>query len=128
MTVSAFSALMACDRHELATKLSTLKAEASGTKNGGKVYRLKDLVLAYSGGDERAERLRKTRAESERIELQNARSRGEMIEVERVKKLGERIMIAIRQKILQSILTDDEKDKILLDLLNLKNLDWTRDP
>lgn len=118
---------MACDRHELATKLSALKAEPTDTKNGGKVYRLRDLVLAYAGGDERAERLRKTRAESERIELQNARSRGELIEVARVTRLGQRVMIAIRNRILQFPITDDEKDALLTELLNLGKMDWTRD-
>ena len=127
MTASRFAAMMACDRHELAKKLAELKAEPAGTRNGGKLYKLRHLVQAYAGGDDRAERLRKCRAESERIELQNMRTRGELVEVASVKKLGERVMIAIRNTILNMPLTDDEKDKCLRELMNLQSLDWTRE-
>ena len=126
MTTSKFSALMNCDRHELSRKLAEIDAAPTGKKNGGNLYRIKDLILAYAGGDEKAERVRKLRAESERLEIQNARSHGELIEVAKVKRLGESIMAAIRNKILNSPLTDHEKDQIFRDLVSLKSTDWSQ--
>ncbi len=126
-TASRFAALVGCDRHELARKLEVTGATPVGKKNGGAVYRLKDLVIAFAGGDERAERMRKLRAEAEKVELQNMRSRGELIEVASVKKLGERVMIAVRNRILNMPLTDDEKDSCLRELLALAEMDWSRE-
>ena len=124
LTCSRFSALVGADRHEMEKKLEELKAAPVGTRNGGKEYALRDLCKAFAGGDERAERIRKTRAESERIELQNSRTRGETIEVQLVKKLGEKVIIAIRQRILAFPITKDEQDELLLQLLSLRDLDW----
>lgn len=128
-TAARFASLTGIDRHELQKRLDELQAQPTGTsaQGAGKLYSLRSLAAAFAGGDHEAERRGKTRAERERLELANARSRGELVEVAAVKKLGERIMVAIRAKILQSILSDDEKDKILLDLFNLKNMDWSRE-
>lgn len=125
MTCSAFSALMGCDRHGLAAKLEEIHATPQGTKNGGKIFALKDLVLAFSGGDEKAERIRRTRAEAERIEIQNARSKGELVEVAVVKKLGEQVMAAIKAKIMGFPISDDAKDKLLADLLSLRGMNFS---
>jgi hypothetical protein len=59
--------MMNCDRHELSRKLTDIDAVPTGKKNGGKLYKLKDLILAFAGGDEKAERVRKLRAESELV-------------------------------------------------------------
>jgi hypothetical protein len=48
-------------------------------------------------GDEKAERVPKLRAESERLEIQNARSNGELVEVEQVKKLFCNVASAIKK-------------------------------
>ncbi len=123
MTASAFSALMGSDRHELTKKLSALNAKPSGTRNGGQLFALRDLVLAFAGGDERAERIRRTRAEAERVELQNARTRGELVEVSKVIEAGEKVMAAARAKILAMPITDREKHAILMNFLSLRNIE-----
>jgi phage terminase Nu1 subunit (DNA packaging protein) len=128
LTASKFASLVGADRHEIAKKLSELNARPVEADGRGDYYHLRDLVNALNGGDERAERIRKNRAESERIELQNARTRGELVEIAAVKKLGERVMIAIRQKILGFPLTDDEKDGMLRELMAMKDIDWSREP
>lgn len=126
-TASRFAALVGADRHELTRNLETLKASPVASNGRGAEYSLRDLVTAHNGGDERAERIRKNRAESERIELQNSRTRGELVEVQAVKKLGERVMIAIRSRILQFPITDDEKDLLLTELHSLGKMDWSRE-
>ena len=125
-TPSKFAALVGADRHEIMKKLGELNAKPAESDGRGDRYHLRDLVNALNGGDERAERIRKNRAESERIELQNARTRGELVEIADVKKLGERFMIALRQKILAMPLTDDEKDSCLREIVGLKDQDWSR--
>lgn len=74
-----------------------------------------------------AERLRKMTEEADKLALANARSRGELVEVTAVKKLGEKVMVAIRSRIMQFPLSDDEKDKLLTELLSLGKMDWSRD-
>ena len=117
---------MNCDRHGLTKSLIEMDAVPVGKKNGGKLYKMRDLIQAYAGGDEKAERIRKTRAEAQRIEIQNLRSQGELVEVEKVKRLGENIMMAVRNKILAMPMTDAEKDSCFLELLSLKDADWSR--
>ncbi len=78
-----------------------------------------------SSGDIEAERLRKTKEEADKLELHNARTRGELVEIAAVKKLGERVMIAIRSKILNFPITDDEKDALLRELMTINKIDWT---
>jgi phage terminase Nu1 subunit (DNA packaging protein) len=112
-------------RSELTRKLSEIDATPTGTKNGGKLYKLKDLIHAFAGGDEKAERTRKLRAEAKRVEIQNLRSHGELIEVDKVRSLGEQIMMAVRNKILNMPMTDDEKEKCLADLLSLREIDFS---
>lgn len=124
LTVSKFASLMSCDRHSLTQKMNEQGAEEVGTKFGGKLYNLRDLVLAFAGGDERAERIRKTRAEAEKLERFNARTRGELVEVEKVKALGMKFCSAIKQRILNSPLPAEEQDLILSDLAELSSQDW----
>ena len=126
-TVSKFAAITGIDRHELQRRLESAGAvPTAATARGAGEYKLRELVVAFAGGDERAERLRKTRAEAERIEIQNARSHGELINVAEVKKLGAGVMVVVRNKILASSLTRDEQDALLLEILNLRDMDWSR--
>lgn len=125
MTASAFSRAVGADRHQLSKKLAELKSRPVGKKNGGELFTLRDLVQAHVGGDERAERIRKLRAESERLEIQNARSHGELVEVVQVKKLGQQVMSAIKQKIMSFPISDGEKDKLLADLLSLREMNFS---
>lgn len=127
-TASKFAALTGIDRHELQRRLEDLNATTgAATAQGAAEYSLRDLCKAFAGGDQRAEMLRKTRAESERIELQNSRTRGELVEVQKVIRLGQKVMIAVRNRILSFPLTDEEKDTCLRELLSLREMDWTRD-
>jgi phage terminase Nu1 subunit (DNA packaging protein) len=127
LTAARFSNLVGCDRHELLRKLGEMNAKPAGTKNGGTLYKLRDLCRAYAGGDIEAERLRKTREEADKLAIQNARSRGELVEVASVKKLGQRVMAAVRNRILNMPMTDEEKDGCLRELLELGGMDWSRE-
>lgn len=126
-TPSRFAALVGTDRQELARKLAVNEASPVAVDGRGEEYSLKDLVNAHMGGDIKREQLRRTKEEADKLALQNSRSRGELVEIASVKKLGEKVMIAIRQRILNMPLTDDEKDKCLTELLNLKDMDWSRE-
>ena len=74
--------------------------------------------------DIKREQLRRTKEEADKLELQNARTRGELTEVARVKTLGGRVMVAIKSRILNFPITDEEKDKCLMELIELGNLKW----
>jgi len=126
-SVSRFSAVVACDRHELARKLALSGVKPDGGDGRGMEYGLRDLINAHMGGDIRREQLRKTTEEADRLALANARSRGELVEIASVKKLGEKVMIAVRNRILNMPLTDEEKDRCLIELLDLGKLDWSRE-
>ena len=132
-TVAEMAREIGFDRHQLMKRISEMNIKPAGKVEKGKasgadLYRVRDLFKAALGGDIEAERLRKTREEADKLALANARSRGELIEIQSVKKLGERVMVAIRNRILQFPITDDEKDALLTELLNLGKMDWTRDP
>jgi phage terminase Nu1 subunit (DNA packaging protein) len=71
------------------------------------------------------QQLRRTKEEADKLELQNARTRGELVPVFKVKRMGEQVMSAIKTKLLNMPLTDDEKDKCLRDLLSLNELDFS---
>lgn len=75
--------------------------------------------------DLKREQLRRTKEEADKLALLNARSRGELVEVTKVKRMGEKVMSAIKTKILNMPLTDDEKDKCLSDLLSLRDIDFS---
>ncbi len=119
------------DRHEFQRKVSAAgiktAGKAIGRAKGADLYRVRDLVKAALGGDHESERLRKTTEEADRLALANARSRGELVEIASIKKLGEKVMIAVRNRILNMPLTDEEKDRCLIELLDLGKLDWSRE-
>lgn len=71
------------------------------------------------------ERLRRTKEEADKLEIFNARSRGELVEIEKVKRSGEKVMSAIKTRLLNMPLTDEEKDQCLRDLVSLKEMDFS---
>lgn len=127
LTASQFAGLVGADRHEIAKKLNENGAQSVGSKGPGKLYSLRDLVNAHIGGDEKQERIRKLRAESEKLEVFNLRSKGELVPVATVKKLGAKAMSAIKIQILNFPLTNEEKDECLQNLLALKTLDFSEE-
>ncbi len=126
-TVARFAQLVGFDRHAIMERLTEMRLSPVGKSagQGADLYTIRDLVRAVLGGDIEAERLRKTREEADKLALANARARGELVEIASVKRLGEKVMVAIRNRILNMPLTDEEKDKCLLELLRLENLDWS---
>lgn len=73
------------------------------------------------------ERARKDKEMADKLALGNMRTRGETVDISAVKKFGETVMVAIRQRILAMGLAPDEEDKCLIELMRLKDLDWTRE-
>lgn len=131
-TVAEWAREIGFDRHALMKRIVEMEIEPSGKVEKGKaagsdLYRVRDLFKAALGGDIEAERLRKTREEADKLGLQNARSRGEVVEIQAVKKLGEKVLIAVRNRILNMPLTDEEKDSCLKELMDLGKLDWSRE-
>lgn len=131
-TVAEWAREIGFDRHSLMKRIAEMEIQPSGKVTKGKaagsdLFRIRDLFKAALGGDIEAERLRKTREEADKLALQNARSRGELVEIASVKKLGEKVMIAIRNRILNMPLTDEEKDRCLVELMDLSKLDWSRE-
>lgn len=128
-TIARFCQLAGFDRHTLASRITEMNIEPVGksTAQAADLFSIRDLVRAILGGDHEAEKLRKTREEADKLALQNARSRGELVEISVVKKLGEKVMVAIRNRILNMPLTDEEKDRCLTDLMDLERIDWTRE-
>lgn len=119
------------DRHEFQRKVAASKikptGKADGRAKGAALYRVRDLLKVTIGGDHEAEKLRKTTEEADRLALANARSRGETVDIAAVKKLGEKVMVALRNRILNMPLTDEEKDKCLVEVMDLGKLDWSRE-
>ena len=70
-------------------------------------------------GDIRGEQLRKTKEEADKLALANHRQRNELVETSLVIKFCQGIGIVIRQKLLASSMTDDEKDELLGELRKL---------
>ena len=128
-TVARFAQLVGFDRHTLVSRIEEMRLQPVGktTAQAASIYTVRDLVKAILGGDIEAEKLRKIREEADKLALQNARSRGETVEIASVKKLGEKVMVAIRNRILNMPLTDEEKDRCLRELLDLGRLDWSRE-
>ena len=77
--------------------------------------------------DIKKEQLRRTKEEADKLELQNARTRGELVEVSRVIQMGEKIMAAMKTKILNAPLTDKEKDSLLIELLSVRDMDFSEE-
>ena len=63
--------------------------------------------------------LRKTREESDRIEMENAIRRGELVDAETVFKLGASVFTNAKQQIFNSHLSPEEQDALLEELASL---------
>jgi phage terminase Nu1 subunit (DNA packaging protein) len=72
------------------------------------------------------ERLGKTKAERELLELELAKERRQLIPRERCFMFIENIFVAVKMKIAGSGLSDIEKDQILNDLVGLRSADFGR--
>ena len=72
-------------------------------------------------GDLNSERLGKTRAERELLEIELAKERKEVISREHVVSLLENVFVAVKMKIYSSGMSDLEKEQILNDLVSLKD-------
>jgi phage terminase Nu1 subunit (DNA packaging protein) len=72
------------------------------------------------------ERLGKTKAERELLELELAKERRQLIPRERCFMFIENIFVAVKMKITGSGLSDIEKDQILNDLVGLRSADFGR--
>jgi phage terminase Nu1 subunit (DNA packaging protein) len=131
VTVAQWCLEVGGDRHEFQRRIADMRVEsvgkAKGRAAGAVLYRVRDLVKVMLGGDIEKEKLRKTKEEADKLELANARTRGELVEIVAVKRLGEKVMVALRNRILNMPLTDDEKDRCLLELLSLEKIDWSRE-
>lgn len=69
------------------------------------------------------ERLGKTRAERELLEMELAKERKEVITRGRVFQFLENVVVAVREKILGSSMSDLEKERVLNDLVSLRDAD-----
>ena len=67
-----------------------------------------------------SERLRKLKEDADKVAIENERSRGNLVETEAVYGHFEGLFVALRQRILASGLSDQEKDELLKDLMGLK--------
>lgn len=123
-TASKFASLIGADRHEIARKLAELDARPVSSSGRGEEYSLRDLHNAAVGGDLAAERLRKLRAECDRLEHDIATKRREYVPAAAVKKLGEKFVVAVKNVILASPLPPEAQDRILVELAGLSKADW----
>ena len=70
-----------------------------------------------------AEKLGKTRAERELLEIELAKEREELIHRDRLFRFLENVFIAVKMKILGSGLSDIEKERVLNNLVSLRDAD-----
>lgn len=127
LTASRFSALIGCDRNEILKRLAEQKAEPTGRKNGGDEYSLRSLFQAAIGGDVTEQRLRKLRAEADKLEYDLATKRRDLIPVGEVEKLVIHCFTAIREIIWRSPLEEIQRRDILHQLMALKTHDWSKE-
>jgi len=129
-TIAQWAREVGGDRHEWQKRVAAAEiapvGESTGKASGGKTYRVRDLFNVAVGGDIERERLRKTKEEADKLALGNAKMRGELVEIEVVKRLGERVFVALRNRILNLPLLDEEKDKCLREILALGEIDWSK--
>src|SRR6516165_12283604 len=74
-------------------------------------------------GDLRSEQVRETRARADKLELELAKERQQVIPAPRVFQFLENIFVAVKAKITSSSLSDLEQERILNDLVSLKDCD-----
>lgn len=126
-TIHKFSQLTGFDRHFIAKRIEELRPEPAGeSAQGAPLYHLRDLVRAILGGDIEAERLRKIRAEADKIEHDLAIKRRDYVRTDDVIRLGQWHMTAVREIIWRSPLEERERRSILHELLALRDHDWRK--
>ena len=126
-TASRFAALCGIDRAALTRRLSEQNAKPVATDGRGDEFAMRDLYNAACGGNQAAERLRKLRAEADRLEHDLSVKRREFIRVEDVKKLGEKVVRASTNVVLRSDLPHEVQDKFLNEMAALAKLDWGKE-
>ena len=93
-------------------------AEASIIAGEDGCYSTQQIMEAITG-DIHGERLLKTRAERESVELKNARIRRELVSAAEVSRCMAGTIILIRQEILGSVLPEDTKHSVLRHLADI---------
>ena len=78
-------------------------------------------------GDKEAETIGKLAAERRNVELKNAILEGELIPVKSVLSLCARVVVPLRQKILSSNLSEQERHELLTDIVKLGEIDWAEE-
>ena len=81
-------------------------------------------IAAMIFGDKEAETIGKLAAERRQVELKNALTEGELISVAYVIRLAESFLVPVRQKILSSSLTEEERADMLDELVKFGEVDW----
>ena len=76
-------------------------------------------------GDKEAETIAEIVERRKKLERENREADGELVAVERVCILGERYVAAVRQVILNSSLSETEKQEALSEIVQLGETDWT---
>lgn len=126
-SIHKFCQLTGFDRNAIAKRIEEIQAEPVGqSSQGANLYHLRALVRATISGDIEAERLRKVRAEADKIEYDLAIRRRDYVPTEEVMKLGAWHMTAVREIIWRSPLEERERRSILLHLVALKDHDWRK--
>jgi phage terminase Nu1 subunit (DNA packaging protein) len=80
---------------------------------------------AHGGLDLETERALLARQQTETARLRNEEKKGELVPLAAVVEIAQRAAFAIRQKIVSSKLTDDEKRALLIDINNLAGADYS---
>lgn len=126
-SIHKFCQLTGFDRNAIAKRIEEIQAEPVGqSSQGANLYNLRSLVRATISGDIEAERLRKVRAEADKIEHDLAVRRRDYVPTDEVIKLGQWHFTAVRQIIWTSPLEERERRSILLHLVALKDHDWRK--
>ncbi len=103
------------------------RRRAAGIEPGEDGYYSTRDIASLIFGDKEAETIRKISAEARQVELKNAITEGELIPVASVIKICARILVPVRQKILSSSLSEQERHDMLEDLVALATKDWTKE-
>ena len=104
------------------TLVQRLRADDSNPGEDGR-YSTRQVARAIFC-DKEIEQTRKIREEADLIAKKNAEWDRRYVAVDRVRKMGEGFVVAVRQKILASHFTPEEKDEILHDLASLAGTKW----
>jgi hypothetical protein len=107
--------------------------EASSTGKGN-TYNTADVIAwmirreTKSGPDVNTERAKLAAAQTESAYLRNEERKGNLISMDTAKSVTERAAFAIRQKIVNSSMSREEKQALLTDIAALGACDFSRSP